>query len=107
MLVFSALLSTAIFFIIFTKKKSMFIKIDLENYINTAHIVAFSTFNAVDGKVKITIDTVIASSGHGQYTVYKNSIEDATIYKYTHRFNKIIIKLGVDDFIKTKYFYLF
>ena len=65
MLVFSALLSVAVFFIIFTKKKSI--------------IVAFSTFTAVDGKVKITIDTVISSSGHGQYTVHKNSIEEATI----------------------------
>jgi hypothetical protein len=45
----------------------MFIKIDTENYINTDHIVAFSTFKAVDGNIKITIDTVTAASGHGPY----------------------------------------
>ncbi len=57
----------------------MFIKIDTENYINTDHIVAFSTFKAVDGNIKITIDTVTAASGHGPYIVHKGSMEDATI----------------------------
>ncbi|ENX41163.1 hypothetical protein [Acinetobacter sp. NIPH 2100] len=55
----------------------MLIKIDAENYINTDHIVALSTFTTVDGKVKITIDTVTAASGHGPYVVNISGEEEA------------------------------
>ena len=55
----------------------MLIKIDAENYINTDHIVAISTFTTVEGKVKITIDTVTVASGHGPYVVNKASEEEA------------------------------
>lgn len=56
----------------------MFLKIDSENFINPAHIVTISTFTSPDGKVKITIDTVPAASGHGPYQVIKNNEEEAT-----------------------------
>ncbi|MCH7389048.1 DUF2271 domain-containing protein [Acinetobacter dispersus] len=55
----------------------MFIKIDAENYINTDHIVAISTFTTLSGKVKISIDTVTVSSGHGPYVVNKSSEDEA------------------------------
>ena len=40
----------------------MLVKIDSENYLNTQHIVAVSTFTSPDGNVKITIDTKDGSS---------------------------------------------
>lgn len=55
----------------------MLIKIDSENYINPAHIVAVSTFTSPDGMVKITIDTVPPASGHGSYQVITINEEEA------------------------------
>ena len=56
----------------------MLVKIDSENYLNTHHIVALSTFTSPDGNVKITIDTVNAASGHGAYVVNKNNEDEAS-----------------------------
>ena len=56
----------------------MLVKIDSENYLNTHHIVAVSTFTSPDGNVKITIDTVNAASGHGAYVVNKNNEDEAS-----------------------------
>ena len=56
----------------------MLVKIDSENYLNTHHIVAVSTFTSPDGNVKITIDTVNAASGHGAYAVNKNNEDEAS-----------------------------
>ena len=53
----------------------MLVKIDSENYLNTHHIVAVSTFTSPDGNVKITIDTVNAASGHGSYVVNQSNEE--------------------------------
>lgn len=53
----------------------MLVKIDSENYLNTQHIVAVSTFTSPDGNVKITIDTVTAASGHGSYVVNQSNEE--------------------------------
>lgn len=55
----------------------MLIKIDAENYLSTQHIVALSTFVSPDGRVKITIDTVLAASGHGAYVVNTNNEAEA------------------------------
>ena len=52
--------------------------IDSENYLNTQHIVAVSTFTSPDGNVKITIDTVTAASGHGSYVVNQSNEEEAS-----------------------------
>lgn len=56
----------------------MLVKIDSENYINPAHIVAVSTFTSPDGMVKITIDTVPSASGHGTYQVITVSEVEAS-----------------------------
>lgn len=56
----------------------MLVKIDSENYLNTHHIVAVSTFTSPDGNVKITIDTVNAASGRGAYVVNKNNEDEAS-----------------------------
>lgn len=56
----------------------MLVKIDSENYLNTHHIVAVSTFTSPDGNVKITIDTVTAASGHGSYVVNNSNEEEAS-----------------------------
>ena len=56
----------------------MLVKIDSENYLNTHHIVAVSTFTSPDGNVKITIDTVNAASGHCAYVVNKNNEDEAS-----------------------------
>ncbi|MBJ9956114.1 hypothetical protein LF296_11575 [Acinetobacter vivianii] len=55
----------------------MLIKIDSENFINPAHIVAISTFTSPDGRVKITIDTVPSASSHGPYHVITINEEEA------------------------------
>lgn len=60
----------------------MLIKIDSENYLNPAHIVAVSTFTSPDGMVKITIDTVPSASGHGAYQIITvNEVEAAKFIK--------------------------
>lgn len=55
----------------------MLLKIDSENFINPAHIVAVSTFTSSDGTVKITIDTVPSASGHGLYQLTRINEEEA------------------------------